>query len=64
MEHVFDKAKAAGVPVMLSTEPQVYDLFIRYGFKHTKHVDFDLAKWAPPYSGFGIFRLAAMVWGD
>lgn len=61
MEHVFDKAKAAEIPVMLSTEPQIYAFFIKYGLKHTKHVDFDLAEWAPPYCGFGISRLATMV---
>lgn len=47
---------------MLSAEPQIHDFLIKYGFKHAKHVDIDLAKWAPPYSGLGIFRLAAMKW--
>ncbi|KAL2863198.1 GNAT family N-acetyltransferase [Aspergillus lucknowensis] len=62
MELVFSKAEALGLPVALSSEPQVYDFFIKRGFKDTKYVDFDLAKWAPPYSGFGMFRLAGLIW--
>ncbi|KAL2822233.1 hypothetical protein BDW59DRAFT_180907 [Aspergillus cavernicola] len=62
MEHMFTKAKSLGLPIALVTEPQVYNFFIKQGFKDTKHVDLDLAECAPPYSGFGIFRLAGMVW--
>ncbi|KAL2793937.1 hypothetical protein BJX66DRAFT_351492 [Aspergillus keveii] len=62
MEYVLEKAKTLDIPVALSSEPQVYSFFRRWGFEDTKHVDFDLAKWAPPYSGFGVFRLAGMIW--
>jgi N-acetylglutamate synthase-like GNAT family acetyltransferase len=62
MEYVLEKAKSLDIPVALSSEPQVYSFFRRWGFEDTKHVDFDLAKWAPPYSGFGVFRLAGMIW--
>jgi N-acetylglutamate synthase-like GNAT family acetyltransferase len=62
MEYVIDKAKTLNIPVALSSEPQVYSFFKKWGFEDTKHVDVDLAKWAPPYSGFGIFRLAGLIW--
>ncbi|KAE8414454.1 acyl-CoA N-acyltransferase [Aspergillus pseudocaelatus] len=62
MDYVFNKARSAGVPVAVSAEPQVYEFFKKYGFHDTKHVDFDLAQWAPPHSGFGIFRLAGLTW--
>ncbi|KAH6972181.1 acyl-CoA N-acyltransferase [Ilyonectria sp. MPI-CAGE-AT-0026] len=58
----FNRAKAAGVPLVVATEPAAYDFFAKLGFKDTKYVDFDLRKWASPYSGFGIFRLAGMIW--
>lgn len=62
MDYVFNKARSAGVPVAVSAEPQIYEFFKKYGFHDTKHVDFDLAQWAPPHSGFGIFRLAGLIW--
>ncbi|CEL10582.1 hypothetical protein ASPCAL13699 [Aspergillus calidoustus] len=62
MEYVLDKAKSLNIPVSLSSEPQVYAFFKKWGFQDTKHVDFDLAEWAPPHSGFGIFRLAGLIW--
>ncbi|KAF7587106.1 hypothetical protein BBP40_007712 [Aspergillus hancockii] len=62
MKYVFDKANTAGVPVTVNAEPQTYEFFKRFGFRDANHVDFDLAKWAPPYSGFGLFRLAGMIW--
>ncbi|KAE8395654.1 hypothetical protein ETB97_011247 [Aspergillus alliaceus] len=62
IKYVFDKAKSAAVPVIVNAEPQTYDFFKKYRFEDTKHVDFELDKWAPPYSGFGVFRLAGMAW--
>ncbi|KAF9883076.1 hypothetical protein FE257_004110 [Aspergillus nanangensis] len=62
MQYVMGKAKTAGVPVAVGAEPQVYSFFIKHGFEERGHVDFDLAKWAPPYSGFGVFRLTGMIW--
>lgn len=62
MDYVFNQARSAGVPVAVNAEPQIYEFFKRYDFHDTKHVDFDLAQWAPPYSGFGIFRLAGLIW--
>ena len=61
VRHVFAKAKAAGVPVAVSSEPQAYAFFIKMGFEETKSVEMDLAQWAPPYSGFGAFRLRSMI---
>ena len=62
MQICFDRAKAERVPLFLSSEPEAYDFFVKQGFRDTRHVDFDLSKWAPAYSGFGIFRLAGMIW--
>lgn len=59
--HVVNKAKSEGVPVALVSEPQAYGYWEKKGFKDTKHRDIDLAQWAPPYSGFGTFRLFGMV---
>jgi hypothetical protein len=58
----FDRAKAEGVPLALCSEPAAYDFFVKLGFRDTRHVDIDLSKWAPAYSGFGMFRLAGMIW--
>ncbi|KAL4765362.1 GNAT family N-acetyltransferase [Aspergillus foveolatus] len=60
--HAFAKAKAAGVPVAVSSEPQAYAFFTKIGFEETKSVEMDLAQWALPYSGFGTFRLRSMIW--
>ncbi|CBF83282.1 hypothetical protein AN3162.2 [Aspergillus nidulans FGSC A4] len=62
VRHVFAKAKAAGVPVAVSSEPQAYAFFTEMGFEETKSVEMDLAQWAPSYSGFGAFRLRSMIW--
>ncbi|KAL4907942.1 hypothetical protein BDW74DRAFT_148274 [Aspergillus multicolor] len=62
IQHVLTKAKAAGVPVAVSSEPQSYEFFTRLGFEEVKSVDMDLAQWAPPYSGFGLFKLRSMIW--
>jgi N-acetylglutamate synthase-like GNAT family acetyltransferase len=55
------KARNAGLPLSLQSEPAAHDFFLKRGFKDTKHVDFNLAKWAPPCTGFGLFRLSGMV---
>ncbi|KAL3461728.1 acyl-CoA N-acyltransferase [Aspergillus heterothallicus] len=63
MNYVFEKAKALGIPITISSEPQVHKFFKKHGFQDTKrNVDFELEKWAPPFSGFGTFRLAGMIW--
>ncbi|KAL4749892.1 hypothetical protein BDW72DRAFT_204334 [Aspergillus terricola var. indicus] len=61
IRHVFAKAKA-GAPVAVSSEPQAYAFFTKMSFEETKSVEMDLAQWAPPYSGFGAFRLSSMIW--
>ena len=55
------KAKADGVPLVSKVEPGAYEYFSKHGFKDTKHGDIDLSKFSPPYTGFGLFRLAGMV---
>lgn len=57
MEYAIGKAKSAGVPLIACTEPQVHDFCLKWDARVGKHVDMDLAKYAPPYSGFGPFRL-------
>ncbi|KAJ5825312.1 hypothetical protein N7474_002450 [Penicillium riverlandense] len=58
----FEKAKAANLPLVICAEPEAHPFFTAVGFKDTKHVDIDLSPWAPPYSGFGTFRLTGMIW--
>ncbi|KAL3427841.1 GNAT family [Phlyctema vagabunda] len=60
----FERAKAEGLPLILSSEPAAYDFFASLGFKDTRHVDWDLSKWAPPHTGFGSFRMAGMRWDN
>lgn len=62
MYHAFSKAKVARIPLIVSSEPQVNDFFIKRGFRKGKHVDSDLVKYAPPYSGFGVFHLVNLIW--
>lgn len=56
-----EKAKAAGVPLAIASEPDAHEFFLRQGFRDTKHSDIDLSQWAPPHSGWGVFRLAGMI---
>lgn len=53
----FDRAKAEGVLLAVYSEPAAHGFFVKMGFRDTRHVDFDLTKWAPSHSGFGVFRL-------
>ncbi|KAJ5621561.1 hypothetical protein N7528_006344 [Penicillium herquei] len=57
-----DRAKAGGVPLTVCAEAPSIPFFTSLGFVETKHVDMDLRKYAPDNSGFGIFRLAGMIW--
>jgi N-acetylglutamate synthase-like GNAT family acetyltransferase len=56
------RAEGAGFPLVVSSEPAAYEFFLKNGFNESKHFDFDLSKWALPYSGFGIFRLTRLAW--
>ncbi|KAF4552126.1 Hypothetical protein D9617_11g009750 [Elsinoe fawcettii] len=55
------RAKEQDLPLVTAAEPQPYDFMKKRGFKDTKHADFDLAKWAPPNSGYGTFRLSGII---
>lgn len=61
MELCLAKAKADGLPLVAKVEPGAYEFFSKHGFQDTKHGDIDLTKFSPPYTGFGLFRLAGMV---
>ncbi|KAI1173415.1 hypothetical protein F4777DRAFT_580995 [Nemania sp. FL0916] len=56
-----DAATTAGLPFTICAEPDHHDFFVKRGFKDVKSVDIDLNKWAAPLSGYGVFRLARMV---
>ncbi|KAJ5201383.1 uncharacterized protein N7498_006046 [Penicillium cinerascens] len=58
----FDRARAEGIPFAVCAEAPAHEFFIKLGFKDTTHYDIDLRKYAPAYSGFGIFRLSGMMW--
>ncbi|KAF2737629.1 hypothetical protein EJ04DRAFT_510077 [Polyplosphaeria fusca] len=55
------KAQEAALPLLFNSEPPVHGFFLKLGFAETKTVDIDLSKWAPPYCGWGLFRLSAMA---
>ncbi|KAJ5733718.1 hypothetical protein N7493_002504 [Penicillium malachiteum] len=57
-----DRAKAGGVPLTVCAEAPSITFFTSLGFVETRHVDMDLRKYAPDNSGFGLFRLAGMIW--
>ncbi|KAJ5769433.1 hypothetical protein N7520_003992 [Penicillium odoratum] len=58
----FDRAKAEDIPLSVCAEAPSIPFFKKIGFKETIHVDMDLQKYAPAHSGFGVFRLAGMIW--
>lgn len=62
MQRGFAEARAAGLPLCVCSEPAPRSFFDRSGFSEVVHADMDLSAWAPPYTGFGVFRLAGMVW--
>jgi ribosomal protein S18 acetylase RimI-like enzyme len=62
VKHCMDRARDANIPLTTVSEPGAYEFHRRAGFMDTRHVDFDLSQWAPPYSGFGVFRLAGLIW--
>ncbi|KAI8650933.1 N-acetyltransferase domain-containing protein [Fusarium keratoplasticum] len=61
LQEAFRRAHADRVPLALCSEPAAYSFYKNRGFQDTKHVDIDLRLWAPPYTGFGIFRLSGMI---
>ncbi|WAO96772.1 N-acetyltransferase domain-containing protein [Fusarium falciforme] len=61
LQEAFRRAHAGRVPLALCSEPAAYSFYKNRGFQETKHVDIDLRLWAPPYTGFGIFRLSGMI---
>ncbi|RSL74664.1 hypothetical protein CEP51_011502 [Fusarium floridanum] len=63
LQEAFRRAHADRVPLALCSEPAAYSFYKNRGFQDTKHVDIDLRLWAPPYTGFGIFRLSGMIRG-
>ena len=62
MQVAFDRARAQGLPLFITSEPQVHGFCDKLGFKVVKHADMDLAQLAPPFTGFGMFRLYGMIW--
>ncbi|RSM07408.1 hypothetical protein CEP52_005261 [Fusarium oligoseptatum] len=63
LQEAFRRANAGRVPLVLCSEPAAYNFYKNRGFQDTKHVDIDLRLWAPPFTGFGIFRLSGMIRG-
>lgn len=59
-----EKSKAAGIPLTLVAESESHDFFLKKGFEDVKSVDIDLRQWAPPHSGYGIFRISRMGISD
>lgn len=61
LEEAVRRAHADRVPLALCSEPAPYSFYKNRGFEDTKHVDIDLRLWAPPNTGFGIFRFSGMI---
>jgi GNAT superfamily N-acetyltransferase len=57
-----DRCRAEGLPLCTQSEPAAFQFFLNQGFKDDGHCDFDLAQWADPNSGFGVFRLSGVKW--
>lgn len=55
------KATAAGLPLVVGTEPAAHEFFLNQGFNDTAHFDVDLNQWAPASCGWGVFRLSGMI---
>nr|XP_036576438.1 acetyltransferase [Colletotrichum truncatum]KAF6783176.1 acetyltransferase [Colletotrichum truncatum] len=55
------RAKAEGIALSLCSEPTAYEFYVKRGFQDIKHVDIDLCRWTPPYSGYGVYRYTGMV---
>jgi N-acetylglutamate synthase-like GNAT family acetyltransferase len=55
-----ERAKREGLPLFVCSEPEAHAFFLAQGLKDNKHFDIDLAQWAAPESGFGLFRLSGM----
>ncbi|CVK93481.1 uncharacterized protein FMAN_02867 [Fusarium mangiferae] len=62
MREAFSRTEAEGVVLYLCSEPAAHDFYRKRGFQDIIHADIDLSKWAPPYSGFGLFRWTGMTW--
>ncbi|KAJ5965712.1 hypothetical protein N7481_012426 [Penicillium waksmanii] len=58
----FDRARAENIPFALCAEAPAHGFYVNLGFQETKRADIDLSKYAPAYSGFGVFRLTGMIW--
>lgn len=58
----FDRAKAEGIPLAVCAEAPSIPFFDKLEFRETVHFDIDLRKYATANSGFGVFRLAGMMW--
>lgn len=61
MQKAFEAAETEHVPLVVGSEPASNTFFTKLGFKYIKHCDIDLSKYAPPHSGFGVFRLTKMM---
>lgn len=56
-----EKAEAMGLPLVACSEPAAVPFYAACGFKETAHGDIDLAQFAMPMTGFGIFRLTGVI---
>jgi GNAT superfamily N-acetyltransferase len=62
LRYAVAEAKVASIPFCVCSEPAARPLFDKHNFLEEVHADMDLSARAPPYTGFGVFRLTGMVW--
>lgn len=62
MGAAFEYARSEGLPLFTVAEPGARDFFAELGMRELKHGDMDLSRYAPPHTGFGVFRLTGITW--
>jgi hypothetical protein len=55
-----EEAKKTALPLFFDSTPAAHEFFLKSGFEDTESFEIGLESWAPPYSGFGAFRLFGM----
>lgn len=61
IQSYIEKTTVVKLSSFFDCTPAAHDFFLAVGFKDTGYHEIDLAQWAPPFSGFGPFRLYGMT---
>lgn len=61
-EKVFENLKADRSPPLICAELEYKNFFLKLGFCEVERHNMDLSIFAPPFGGFGPFRLIKTIW--